>query len=104
MSEFQTVMQQFYGALPGPAEAYGWAAAKEFELAATRAAQAAQSITPKTLLDALHTFKNETLGGLTVPLTFPAGGNAQNAKCFFAVQKQGNAWVSLNNSNPTCEQ
>jgi branched-chain amino acid transport system substrate-binding protein len=68
-----------------PANAQGWASAKLFQLAATKAAAMEQTITPRSLTDALKTVKNETLGGLTVPLdftTFPAS----NAPCTFTVK------------------
>lgn len=46
---------------PSPALAMGWAGAKLFELVATRAASTSGTITPQTLVAALHTVKNTTL-------------------------------------------
>ena len=44
---------------PGPATGFGWAAAKLFELAATRAAQHRHSISSATLLEAFHTIDSD---------------------------------------------
>jgi branched-chain amino acid transport system substrate-binding protein len=101
-AEFQQVMKSFYDRSPGPGEAYGWTAAKLFETAATRAAQATQSLTRQTLLDALHSFKGETLDGLAVPLTFPAGRPSQNAPCWFVMRAQGGKWSVLEGGKPVC--
>lgn len=100
--EFQDVMASFYGEAPGPAEAYGWAAAKLFQEAATRAARDAQSISPKTLVDAVNTFDRETLGGLTIPLTFPPGQPAEPPPCVFALKAEDGKWTLLNNGEPLC--
>jgi branched-chain amino acid transport system substrate-binding protein len=100
-AEFQQVMKSVYGQTPGPAESIGWTAAKEFELAATRAAQASKSISPKTLISALQGFNNETLGGLSVPLNF-AAGHASPASCWFALQASGGSWSALNGGQPQC--
>ena len=100
--EFGDVMASLYGKEPGPGEAYGWASAKLFAEVATRAAAQFRSISPKTLVDAAHTFQGETLGGLTVPLTFPAGGPAQIPPCGFVTRVQGGQWVALNNGQPLC--
>lgn len=100
--EFHDVMETFYGKPGGPAEAYGWASAKLFELVAIRAAERSQSVSPETLIDALHTVSNETLGGLTVPLTFPAGRPAQPAPCAFGAMARDGEWQPLNNGEPFC--
>ena len=100
--QFHDVMEAFYGKPPGPGEAYGWAAAKLFERVAVLAAQRDGSLTPQTLVDALHTLEGETLGGLTVPLTFPAGGSAKPANCAFGARVVDGEWQSLNGGEPFC--
>jgi branched-chain amino acid transport system substrate-binding protein len=100
--QFHDVMRTFYGKPAGPGEAYGWAAAKLFEHVAGIAATNAGELTPKSLIDALHTLEGETLGGLTVPLTFPAGRPAQPAKCVFGAQVQDGEWRPLNGGEPLC--
>jgi branched-chain amino acid transport system substrate-binding protein len=99
---FQQVMKEYYGKAPGPAEAMGWAAAEEFQLAATKAAQMFKSITPANLIAALRTFTDETLGGLTVPLDF-SSGHATPPNCWFAVKAVNGSWVTLNNGQYTCQ-
>lgn len=102
-AEFQQVMANYYGQPPGPAQVYGWASAKLFQEAATRASRTAGSINPQALLDALHSFEGETLGGLTVPLTYPPGQPARNALCWFGVQAINGEWGALNDGQPICK-
>jgi branched-chain amino acid transport system substrate-binding protein len=86
IDEYSAAMAKYDKNEPvGPASAQGWAAAKLFQLAATRAATNEHTISSRSLTAALKTIKNETLGGLTVPLnftTFPA----TPAGCAFTVQ------------------
>jgi branched-chain amino acid transport system substrate-binding protein len=101
-AEFQQVMKpSSYGQIPGPAESIGWTAAKEFEVAAIRAAQTSKSISPKTIISALQGFNNETLGGLSVPLNF-AGGHAAPGPCWFSLQASGGNWSVLNGGQAQC--
>lgn len=76
------------GIKPDPALSIGWTGAKLFELVAARAAEADGSITPETLVKTLQTVKNETLGGLTVPLTFTPDG-PDPARCYFVLRGDG---------------
>ncbi len=66
----------------------GWASAKLFELVATSAANATGKIEPETLVEALHTVKNETLGGLTTAMTFGPSG-ATPRPCYFVMEGDG---------------
>lgn len=92
IDEFRRAMARYSDARPGPAESEGWAAAKLFELAATRAATAAKSLSPKTLIAAMRTVKGETLGGLTVALDFTTT-TPRNQLCAFVMQGDGKgAW------------
>jgi hypothetical protein len=100
-AEFQQVMHSLYSQPPGPGESMGWTAAKEFELAAIRAAQNSHEISPRALIAALQTFNNETLGGLSVPLNF-GGGHASPASCWFPMQATGGNWSTLNGGQMTC--
>jgi hypothetical protein len=100
-AEFQQVMKSFSSQPPGPGESIGWTAAKEFELAVERAAQASKFISPKTLIAALQSFNNETLGGLSVPLNF-SGGYAAPGSCWFPVQAKGGIWSNLNGGQMQC--
>jgi len=79
----------------------GWAAAKEFELAVVRAAEATMLISPNTLVAALQAFNNETLGGLSVPLNFGAG-HPTPTSCWFPLQATAGNWSVLNNGQMQC--
>jgi branched-chain amino acid transport system substrate-binding protein len=92
IDEFRRAMADFSSDAPGPAHSEGWASAKLFELAATRAARTSGSLTSATLIAALRTVKGETLGGLTVALDF-TNPTPNNQPCGFAMQGDGNgAW------------
>jgi branched-chain amino acid transport system substrate-binding protein len=100
-AEFQQVMKASSDQTPGPGESFGWTAAEEFELAAIKAGQTAKLISPRTLIDALGTFSNETLGGLSVPLNF-IGTHAAPASCWFPMQAQKGNWSILNSGQMLC--
>jgi branched-chain amino acid transport system substrate-binding protein len=102
--QFQAVVAKYLGTTnPGPGEAQGWNNAKLFETAATRAAQTAGSISPSTIISALNTFEGETLGGLSVPLTFPAGAAGRPEPCFWVSEGfSGKPWAVLRNGQMLC--
>lgn len=82
--------------------ATGWASAKLFELIATRAVQASGTITTETLAAAMQTIQNETVGGLTVPLTWSAQGST-GLPCVFAVRADGNGgYTAPLGADPVC--
>jgi branched-chain amino acid transport system substrate-binding protein len=102
VGEFHQAFSTFADKPGGPPEILGWASSKLFQLAATRAAAAAHSISSKTILDALHTVSGETLGGLTTPMTFPAGKPVQNAPCWFVAYSQNSKWTAVENGKLFC--
>jgi branched-chain amino acid transport system substrate-binding protein len=101
-ADFHRVMDAYLGRPASPGDAGAWVSGKAFELAVTRAANSAHVVTPSSLLDALHTFRNETLAGLTVPLTFAAGQPQSSVDCWFSADLQDGVWHSVNNGQPTC--
>lgn len=67
-AEFHNALAQYAPeASNGGYFANAWAAAKVFEKAAS---QITGPVTSEAILDQLWTFKNETVGGLTIPLTY----------------------------------
>jgi branched-chain amino acid transport system substrate-binding protein len=101
IDQYNEAMARYRGGAPGPADSFGWAAAKEFELIATRAAAASRSIASATLLAAAHTLDHETLGGLTAPLTF-TGDTPSTPNCYFVVRGNGGRWTLPNGSGMQC--
>ena len=59
-------------------------------------------ITSQTILDGLWTFKNETLGGLTVPLTFAKDQPATVPMCVFATQVGKTKIETPSGISPVC--
>jgi branched-chain amino acid transport system substrate-binding protein len=89
VDEFTAAMAKYDGGDPvGPAASFGWAAAKLFERVA-RIAASQGPVTPASLAAAAYTLKNDTLGGLTPPLTYTKGQPSPDFKCTFFVSGQG---------------
>ena len=101
--EFQEAWRTLAGDAAGPTEAHGWTNGKLIERAAVIAAQTTGTITSASLIDALHTLEDETLGGLSVPLTFPAGRPGVYPSCWFAMEAKGGTWSTLNDGKPVCK-
>ncbi len=103
--EFQEALDEY---APGtqdrpefnPSNASVWASAEIFKLAAERAKLTPQS-TPADVMKGLHTFKDETLDGLTAPLTYPEGP-PQLVPCVFVSAIENEEWVAPNGAEPQC--
>ena len=100
-NEFQQVMGAYLAHHPGPGETMGWAAAKLFERSAIEAARMHGSLTPATLIAGAHTLKDETLGGLTVPISYGEDGSVA-AECWFAAFAEDGKWSRVNDGEPLC--
>lgn len=100
--EFQAAMKQYYGKPPGAQESSGWTSAKLIELAATKAARSKGTITSASMIEALQTLKDETLGGLSVPVTFRSGAPGIYPHCWFAARATKGQWSNLNDGKPLC--
>jgi branched-chain amino acid transport system substrate-binding protein len=101
--EYQDAMRRFGKSL-GPQTAGhsgGWTAAKLFEQG-VRAGGTAGPVTVASVLAGLYTFKNETLGGLTAPLTFTAGQTAPRVLCTSQVVIKGGKWRLINDGKFVC--
>jgi branched-chain amino acid transport system substrate-binding protein len=68
--------------------------------AAVKASGSGQ-VTPESVKKGLYTFHNETLGGLTVPLTFTPGKPAAS-NCFFTYQIENGAFTEPDGLHPIC--
>ena len=82
-----------------PIGADGWAAAKLFEKVASGGAGAPTS---ESILKALHSLRDETLGGFTGPLTFTAGKPAPRVQCYFPIAIQRSSWTALKGNDFEC--
>jgi branched-chain amino acid transport system substrate-binding protein len=77
-----------------------WAAGQAFALAAQRAKLTPDS-TPAEVKQGLYTFKNETVGGLTPPLTYTKDKPAFTT-CWFAQKLVGQAFEATQGAKPSC--
>jgi branched-chain amino acid transport system substrate-binding protein len=98
VNEFRTAWQKYGdGTAPGPAAALSWASAKIFEAAARKSGE----VSSASLIKALHTFKNETFGGLTVPMSYGPSGTSES-NCTFFMKGAGGKWTAPNGGKPIC--
>jgi branched-chain amino acid transport system substrate-binding protein len=77
----------------------GWTAGKLLEKAILAVPG---KVTRESVLAGLWTLKNETLGGLTSPLTFTKGQNAPRSKCWTTVAIKGGKWIALRDGKFVC--
>jgi branched-chain amino acid transport system substrate-binding protein len=91
--EFQDAVQRFKPGPPGVGMATGWVAGKLFERAVQLGPPSAE-VTSETLLAGLWAMKDETLGGLTQPLTYVKGAPAVPSACWFHIRVINQAWAS----------
>ena len=77
----------------------GWASGKLFEALVP---DVPGEITPSAVLARRGVVQNETLGGLTMPLTFEAGKNAQPRTCGYLVAIQDEHYVSPDGGRLHC--
>jgi branched-chain amino acid transport system substrate-binding protein len=77
----------------------GWAAAKLFELAESRASD---PTTSAGILDGLWSIKNETLGGLIPSTTFTKDQNAPEVKCWSVVVITGGQFTAPEGGQMHC--
>ena len=100
--EFQDAMRQFGAGLP-PAGGipHGWRAGKAFEKAA---AQLPEPPTSASILAGLWSFRDETLGGLTYPLTFVQGQAGPARACWFTASIQDRTFKTLDGNKLSCSE
>ena len=90
--EYQRALRGYATGLdPGQSVAIGWAAGKLLEKAA---AELPEPPTSEGIVAGLWTLKNETLGGLTPPLTFIENQPAVSPACWFNIEVKKRAWIS----------
>lgn len=80
----------------------GWVAAKVLEKAGKNIPEPP---TAAAILEGLWTFRNESIGGITQPLTFIRDKTAKPLACWFNIQvsEEGGEWVSPDNFEQHCE-
>ena len=98
--EYANAMRKYApNQISNPASASGWAAGKAFGEAVQRVKG---PVTTAKLLAALHSFKNETIGGVTIPLTYSNGPIVPRPCYFLSVIKSG-AYVPQNGGKFVCQ-
>jgi branched-chain amino acid transport system substrate-binding protein len=100
--EFQAALKaQGSGLEPGIGLTQGWVAGKVLEKAA---ANLPEPPTSEAVLNGLWSFKDETLGGITAPLTFVKEQPAKRSTCWFTLQvSEKHEWVSPDGYKLNCQ-
>ena len=98
-AEFQAAIKQYLGKAPGAGHAAGWAAARVFEKAAAGIGEPA---TAAAVLDGLYSFKEETVRGLVMPLTFTRGQNAPRQICWATNYAESGKWTAFDGGRISC--
>jgi branched-chain amino acid transport system substrate-binding protein len=103
--EYRAAMQKYAPgvlgtALDNEATEYSWVAGMLFE-AAAKAANLGQGATSAQVKDGLYSLKNETLGGLTPPLTFTKG-QPTLVNCYYKVLVTGGKLTTPQGATPVC--
>jgi branched-chain amino acid transport system substrate-binding protein len=83
-----------------PGSSMAWAAGLLFQ-AAAQAGHLGADPTPAQVVDGLYALKNETLGGLTAPLTFKQG-KPTSVPCWFYYQVSNGQFTTPFGSSATC--
>ncbi len=100
-AEFHRVMKRYAPDVELSAHASsGWVAAQLF---AKAAAGVGTTPTSAQVLQGLWTIKDDTLGGLTSPLTFVRDKPAPARYCYFPMELRKAAWVASGGSAPLCQ-
>jgi branched-chain amino acid transport system substrate-binding protein len=105
IKEFLDALNKYDPSLQSSAEfsydtLYPWIAGKLFE-AAAKIGNLTPSSTPAQITAAMHKIKNETLGGLTAPLTV-AAGKPVFSPCYYGVTIKNGAYTNLSGGKPLC--
>jgi branched-chain amino acid transport system substrate-binding protein len=84
----------------GIGTANGWTAGKAFELAAEHVPD--DGVTSQDILEGLWTFKDQTLGGLTHPLTFTSGQTVPRRTCWWPLVVEGGSFTAPDGVKVRC--
>ena len=99
--EFQQAMRDYGATTPvGLGRTLGWTAAKVFERAATRLPEPPTS---EAVLQGLWSISNDTIGGLTLPLSYHPEQSAQPLPYWFIIAIDKGRWVSPDGSKLHCQ-
>jgi branched-chain amino acid transport system substrate-binding protein len=100
IQQFQeTVARYAPGLTVGGASENGWVSAELFGAAATHLSA---TPTSEDILRGLAAIHDDTLGGLTEPLTFTAGQNAPPTECWFTAGIANGNWTTPDNGKMHC--
>ncbi|HMC40156.1 MAG TPA: ABC transporter substrate-binding protein [Acidimicrobiales bacterium] len=99
VAEYQQAMKQYEpGQISDPASAAGWASAEIFGAAI---AKISGPVTSASLTSALQRFRNQTFGGLTIPLSFDRVP-VNPPPCWFVMTITASQWSAPYGDTPQC--
>jgi branched-chain amino acid transport system substrate-binding protein len=101
VAAYQQVMKQYgVGVRLDGSSIQGWTSAQLFAAGTTNLPD---NPTSQDVLDGMDTIKSNDLGGLTGPLTFAKGQNAQVTICWFHIQLRSGQFVSPDGGQRACK-
>lgn len=80
----------------------GWTAGRLFEKVLTIALQRTDRPKSNDILEALWTIRNESLGGLLLPVTYTKNRAARVPACWFTMQLKGRRWLTPDGLRTSC--
>jgi branched-chain amino acid transport system substrate-binding protein len=87
----------------GPSAANEWSSLKALQAALQAGVPKGGTPSTADLLKGLYSFKGETVGGLTPPLTFTKGKPAPQGSCWFEFTLDNQTFAAPNGIKPTCD-
>lgn len=98
-AEYQDAVKRYAPEAFGAGGAQGWVAGKLFERAAANLSEPPSS---ESVLDGLWSVREDTLGGLTLPLTFLRDQPTTPRACWFNMELHDGAWTTPDNFELHC--
>lgn len=100
IDEYATAIRQYApGIRPGGDVAMAWVAAKVLERAA---AKLSTNPTAAQILEGLWAIKNDTIGGLTIPLSYNRGESNPLIRCAYIGTIHNGQWSAAEGNTPDC--
>jgi branched-chain amino acid transport system substrate-binding protein len=100
LNDFHQAVSQYGGGIAaGPTTAETW---QGLTVAQYALSKLGPNPTSSDFLNALYTIKNQSIGGVTVPLTYTQGAKIQEVPCFFTTEVSDGQLSAPRSMSPVC--
>jgi len=100
LDEYRDALKKYGTTAPAAYTTMGWTSGKLLEKAL---AHVSDTPTRDDVFNGLWSLQNETLGGLTPPLTFTKNQPTPVNPCWYVVRVANGAWTAPNGMRPSCK-